>query len=640
MNDLCQKYLDGRLSRRHFLSSMVSLGFSAYAATSVAAELKPFLPESVAVAGHDSHSSRQTVQGTGGELLVAQLEAADMNYIFISPSTTAGPVYDALVDSERLQIIESVHEGSLVAMADGYARRSGKVPFVMISRAGLPNAMTQMYNSWKDNIPMVVAVNGVSMDAAGQDGFHDIDHLGEMTQPITKWHWRVKNTRKIPEVTRRAIKFASTRPGGPVFLSYPADTLRMKSTVTVIDQKKFAIPMQIRPDPGQIQQVADMLLNARNPLLYVGSEITVSGAEKEVIELAELLGLPVALAGIRAPVHWSLPFPTRHPLYLGQYQANLRYPGKIDVMVNLGGKMPDAGARLKIDPGTRLVQARMDPTSLARNYPTDIAIFADIKLAVQDLIAALHRQSSPRELRHMRDSRYSKTQDFTADIVKLHQSIARERWDNDPISTERLVSEMDDILEKDTCIVSEADAGLTTITNLLSYGGKNKQYLSNSGIALGWGLPAAFGAKLAHPDTPVVAIVGEGAFLFSGPQPLWSYSRYKAPITVIVLNNKSYNNERNRIWTHGGRQFETGRDMVCYLGDPDVNFVKLGEAFDVPGEIVNKASKIKDALKRAKKENENGRPYLLDVHVERRGIGSLSTWHPKYSIEALRQRKV
>jgi thiamine pyrophosphate-dependent acetolactate synthase large subunit-like protein len=153
-------------------------------------------------------------------------------------------------------------------------------------------------------------------------------------------------------------------------------------------------------------------------------------------------------------------------------------------------------------------------------------------------------------------------------------------------------------------------------------------------------LPAAFGVKLAHPDLPVVSVVGDGAFLFAGPQPLWSYARYKAPVTIIVCNNRSYNNERNRIWNIGGRQFQTGRDMTCYLGDPDIDFAKAASAFGVEGEVVAEPSQLQAALERAKRATADGRPYLLDVHIQRNGIGATSTWHPSYSIADLRQRKV
>jgi benzoylformate decarboxylase len=134
--------------------------------------------------------------------------------------------------------------------------------------------------------------------------------------------------------------------------------------------------------------------------------------------------------------------------------------------------------------------------------------------------------------------------------------------------------------------------------------------------------------------------MGDGCFLFGGPQPLWTFARYKAPVTFIVLNNGSYNNERNRIWNGGGKQFQMGRDMTCYLGSPDIDYVKAASAFGVDGEAVKEPSKMREALERAKRATAEGRPYLLDAHVQRDGLGAGSTWHPQYSVADLRTKKV
>jgi thiamine pyrophosphate-dependent acetolactate synthase large subunit-like protein len=157
---------------------------------------------------------------------------------------------------------------------------------------------------------------------------------------------------------------------------------------------------------------------------------------------------------------------------------------------------------------------------------------------------------------------------------------------------------------------------------------------------LGWGMAGAVGVKLARPDQPVLSVVGDGSFMFSGPQPLWSMARYKVPLTVIVLNNRSYNNERNRIWNSGGRQFKVGRDMTCYNGSPDVDFVKAASAFGVDGEAVTEPAQIRAALDRAKRATIEGRPYLLEMLIRRDGIGAASTYYPAYSVADQRTRKV
>ena len=637
MRELIKQYLDRGLSRRNFLSGLGAIGISSAAASAMARSLAPFLAEADDAGANGNPAWMRQVRGTGGVLLAEQLKAAGIEHIFVNPSSGQAPFFDALVDEPKLHLINALQEGALAAMADGFAKASGKTPFVLIARPGLPNCMTQMYNSWKDRIPMVVATDLGGIDGLGQDGFEEIDHMGEMTQPITKWHWRAENTRKIPEITRRALKFASTQPCGPVFVAYPSNTLREEAEAAVMEQSKFTVPMKIRPDQAAVEKAVRMLLEANNPLLYVGDEIAWCRGQKEVLELAELLGLPVTEAP--GSLGWSRPFPTRNPLYLGDYQKEMRYPGKVDVMLNLGSRMPYAGAQLKMSAEVKLIQVRMDPENLARVYPTELSMVADMKLAAADLTAAIRSIATESRLRQVRDARLAKTREFTAKMRQFRQSIARNRWDQSPVSAERLGMELESFLDPDTCFVAEIDSG-RVMEQLIQFGGQDKQYFSNSGRALGWGLAASFGVKLAHPDRPVVAVIGDGSFLFSGPQPLWSFARYRVPVTIMVLNNRSYNNERNRIWYTGGRQFKTGRDMVCYLGDPDIDFTKMAASFGVEGEEVKEPSSVRPALERAKRANIEGRPYLLDVHIGRRGIGADSTWHPSYSVEALRQRKV
>jgi thiamine pyrophosphate-dependent acetolactate synthase large subunit-like protein len=634
MKDLIKRYLDNRISRRDLLSGLGTLGITAAAANSMAQSLAPFLPPAAEEGAANAPSASQNVKGTGGALLVAQLKASGIEHIFFNPSSGAAPFFDALVDEPKMHLIKALQEGALVAMADGYAKASGKAPFVICARPGFPNSMTQLYNVWKDEIPMVVAVDYVNRATLGEDGFEDADHLEMVAHPITKWNWVAQSADKIPEVTRRAFKFATTMPSGPVFLAYPEDILDDEAQAAVIDQAKFEISMKVRPDPSLVEKAARMLLDAQSPLVYVGDEVSRCGAQKEVLELAELLGIPVTRDA--GTIGWSKSFPTQHPLYLGAALREMRYPAHVDVTLNLGSRLA-YGERLQ--PGMKLIQVRMDPTNLARTAPTDVAIFGDLKFATADLVAAVKSMATADRLRKISQDRMAKTQEYSATMRKFRESLGKETWNHSPVSYERLGMELESSLDKDACVVAESDSG-RKMEDFMSFGGSDKQYFTTTGAALGWGLPAAFGVKLAHPDLQVVSVVGDGAFLFAGPQPLWSYARYKAPVTIIVCNNRSYNNERNRIWNIGGRQFQTGRDMTCYLGDPDIDYAKLASGFGVEGETVAEPAQLKPALERAKRATADGRPYLLDVHIERNGIGANSTWHPAYSVADLRQRKV
>jgi thiamine pyrophosphate-dependent acetolactate synthase large subunit-like protein len=207
------------------------------------------------------------------------------------------------------------------------------------------------------------------------------------------------------------------------------------------------------------------------------------------------------------------------------------------------------------------------------------------------------------------------------------------------ITMERLGIELESALDKETIFVTDCESG-RIMDSMMNFGGADKTFVSTSANILGWAQAAATGAQLARPNRPVVSAMGDGSAMFGGPQPLWSQARYKAPITNIVVNNRSYNNERNRIWSFTGpQQFNSGKDMTCYNGSPDVDFAKAAAAYGVEGETVSDPAKIQEHLARAKRANIEGRPYLLDILVDRAGVGAASEWYPPYSIAAKRTRK-
>jgi len=630
MKELIKQFLDEGISRRQFISSMALLGLSSHAARSIAQSLAPVAQPGTAASGA---GAMREMTGTGGALFVQQLKSAGVEYVFFNPSTGDSPIFDAMVEERGIQLIKGVHEGAVAAMADGYARLSGKPGMVIVANVGLPNAMTQMVNTFKDRIPMLVTVAAFSQEALGREGPQDYDYQEYMLGPITKWRWTAQTTQGVAEATRRALKFACTPPSGPVFLAIPGNVLRTSASSMVMDRALFDVPMHIRPDPDSIEKAARMLIEAKNPLLSVGDEITLCRGEKEVVELAELLGLPVAGQGEFGV--WSKPFPTRHPLYLGPRTRQMRFPGDVDVHLNIGSRYAELATG-----GSRLISIRQDPASIARTEPVDVPIVADVRLAVADLVAAVKSMATEARLKRIAPERAALAHEYTRARGEMMKTMVAAAGNGEAIRRERLAAELEAGLEKDTIYVTDLDSG-GAMDPLMSFGGADKCYVSTGPKVLGWAAAAGMGAKLAQPDRPVVAIMGDGSMMFSGPQPLWSMARYKAPVTVIVYNNFSYNNERNRIWTYGaGAQFKTGLDMTCYNGDPDVDFAKASQAYGVEAEVVQRASQIQPALSRARRANAEGRPYLLDIHVERDGIGAATAWHPGYSIAERRTRRV
>src|SRR5215468_3013388 len=210
MRELVKQYLDHGLSRRELVSGLSAIGMSTVGAKTVAQSLETFGQGNATA----PPAAMREVRGTGGALFVAQLKAAGVKYVFFNPSTGDYPIFDALVDEPSIQVVKGIQEGAVVAMADGYARASGNTGVVIVANIGLPNAMTQMVNSWKDQIPILVAVASVEQDALGRDLFQESDHCEVMTQPITKWYWAATTTGSIPETVRRGMKFASTSPCG------------------------------------------------------------------------------------------------------------------------------------------------------------------------------------------------------------------------------------------------------------------------------------------------------------------------------------------------------------------------------------------------------------------------------------------
>jgi thiamine pyrophosphate-dependent acetolactate synthase large subunit-like protein len=281
----------------------------------------------------------------------------------------------------------------------------------------------------------------------------------------------------------------------------------------------------------------------------------------------------------------------------------------------------------------------IDADSVGRVVPIDVGIVADVKEATRDLITAIQGAATKARLEEIGSSRFAATKSHTDRIRAERSATVRDRWNDMPVSCERLGGELNQRLEKDAIIVQELT--YDTWMRQFSFGpGEKSKIGKTTGSALGWGVGAAMGVKLARPDRQVVALLGDGGFMFAQAESLWTMARYEIPVIVIIFNNRSYNGPRNRILKAGGKQAHTGREMTCYLGDPDVDFAKVATGFGVKGETISAPGEIAPALARAIASTREGKPYLIDALVARTGLGADSTWHPQYSVAALRTRMV
>jgi acetolactate synthase I/II/III large subunit len=630
MKELIRQNLDRRFSRRKLMRGLSAAGMAAAASQTIVQSLTP----APAVAQTGSGHAVRRVTGKGGKLYVQQLKESGVEFIFFNPSTGDAPIYDALVEEPGIQLIKGIQEGAVVAMADGYSRMSRKVGIAQIANVGLPSGMTQLVNSWKDRIPVLLTTAAFGTEVTGRDYAQDYDHQETMLAPITKSFWVAQSASGIADVTRRALKLAQTPPFGPVYFAIPDDLLRATAAADIFDSNLFNVAMKIRPDRHDVEAIAKLLIEAKNPLITVGDEITLCEAETETIELANLLGIPVSgLAGSLG--NWSKPYPTRDPLFIGAFVPLSRFPGEVDVHFNIGSQLGEHAMA-----GATTISMRTDPTGLARAWPIDIPLVADIKLGLVDLIEAVKSMATADRLQRIADQRGARTREYTAAAAKMRSGIAKDLNSGSSITMERLGVELEAGLDKDTIYVTDCESG-RIMDSFMAFGGSDKTLVSTTANILGWAQAAAFGVKLARPNRPVVSATGDGGALFGGPQPLWSQARYNAPITNIVVNNRCYNNERNRILSLiAGEQFRLGKDMTSHNGNPDVDFAKAADAFGVEGEVVTDPTKIQDSINRARRANVEGRPYLLDIHVDREGVGAASEWYPAYSIAAQRTRKV
>lgn len=635
MRELASKYLRGEISRRDFVRLSTAAGFTLAAAHSAASSLAPILgtvpPEWTA------GQLTRTFQGTGGELLAEQLMAAGTRFIFVCNSSGMGALCDAVVDRPTLQFIQATSEHQSVAMADGFAKATGQPAFVCFSRVGGPLGSANMYNAMKDRTPMVVMTDHADTQADGRDGHEDLDDWLEPFKQYTKWRWIAKEANRIPEWVAHAFKVASTPPGGPTFLRIPRNVLYQKeSKAEVFSKQSISVPMRLVPDPGLIEQAAQMLVEAENPVLYVGSEVWTTGGVGDVVELAELLAIPVTQGW-----SWAADFPTDHPLYLGGYFYPLRFPKQIDLFVNLGAKMPDQGGGPPLVPRTaKIVHARIESGQIGVNYPIDVAVVGDVKETARALVQAVQAILTAERLAAIRQRRESQTRQAAQALRDSYLASAREYWEATPITWPRLLLTLNEMLDEDAVVVEELGTEDWVLRSFPFAEGKKTKIGRTLGRSLGWGVGASIGVKLAMPDRQVVSLQGDGGFLYGQSDALWSMSRYDVPVVSIVCNNRSYDEPRNNILMRGGRSREENKDMICYLGSPDVEFSDLARAFRIPAERVSHPGELAPAMRRAITATREGRPYLLDVHVARTGLAADSTWYPRYSVAESRKRKV
>jgi len=531
---------------------------------------------------------------SGAHALIEALKRQEVKVIFGITGGAIMPVYDVLYDDTDVRHILCRHEQCAAHAADGYARASGKPGICMsTSGPGATNLVTGIANAYMDSSPVIALTGQVSTYAPnssymiGRDAFQEADIIG-ITTPITKYNIQVTKAAEIPKVVKTAFHIATSGRPGPVLIDLPKDVQ------TNCAEMDFSEKIQLRgykpqynPHPLQVEKAAESLVNAEKPLILAGGGVTSSNAFQELLQLAELLMAPVATT-----LMGKGSFPENHPLSLGNIGMHgTRSANQLileaDVLLAVGTRFSDrsTGNLDSFCPNAKIIHIDIDSAEIGKNVDIDIPIVADAKRTLIAIFGLLLNQ-----LKKRKDSVWSRR----VKEVKEQLQNNLPNGEGKGLKPKDLLIELRKILPEDTIVTTEV--GQNQMWAALHYQVlKPRTFISSGGLGtMGFGFPAALGAKVACPDRPVLDIAGDGSFIMT-EQDLACSVMENIPVTVIVLNNSVLGMPAQ--WQ---RLFYNRRYSAVNLGHvPD--FVKLAEAYGAKGARVESQEAfsriVRDALR-------------------------------------------
>ncbi len=631
MQHLIQRFLDKELTRRGLTRELGAVGLTAAAAQSLLETLDATETGDRALAVPSS----KEMTGSGGELVMEQAKAAGSEYLFTNPGSFEVGLFDAQITS-GVPLIMGLHEGIVIAMADGYHRASLKPAFVNVHViAGTAQMGGQLYNASRDGAALVVTAGMLDNELWSDEGIlaprPGYDQK-DVPRQFTKFCWESRDARSLNMMLRRAYKVATTPPGGPVYLAMTNGALETKNvTSQVVPAERFLMSSRPRPEAAAVEQTAQWLMEAKRPLIVVGDEVWKSGAQGDLVDFAEKYRVPVA-----SGTGGYFNFPSRHPLHLGRFSMRSEYARSgVDLAIMVGAR--DFGIwRLPTGPeapmDARIVRIGLNTGNMGRNYPTDLALMADVKQSLADLDAALEGQLSKGRLDAFGKDRGDEVRGLTSKMWGDFDQRVRNNFGLSPMHPDEMTYVMAKTVDRNAIVVGEVHSGYNQHNNFhWGYGEDDPVWIGYTGNSLGWGLGAATGAKLALPERPVVCSIGDGAVMYQSSA-LWSQARYGVPVLNVVWNNHNYQTVRGGFHRYNGQMAATGKYAGMYLGDPDIDFVQLAASQGVKGERAATPSELEAALKRGMEATRGGEPYLVEALIRRIGPGAESRWHEGFKL--------
>ncbi len=514
------------------------------------------------------------VEMTGSKALFEALKAEGVKHIFGIPGGAIIPVYDALYDEHEIQHILTRHEQGAAHAADGYARALGKPGVCMTtSGPGATNLTTGILNAYMDSSP-VIAVSGQMPNAMlGSDAFQEADMLSIML-PITKHNFIIRKVEELPGVVRLAFKTATTGRPGPVHIDLPKDVQVSKADLKIPATIKYEKVLKLDPSSEDVGKAVDMLANAEQPVIYAGGGVVWSEASAELFELAELLGAPVTTSLLGKGT-----IPEDHPLSLGMLGMHGRMTANLavtecDVLLGVGVRFSDraTGDIRHFASRAKIIHIDIDPVEIGKIVRVDLPIVGDAKRSLAAIVKGLRARV-----------KRGRTGEWLRKIEKLREELTpRMDYDEVPIKPQRVMKEIMGVLSGDAIVVTEV--GQCQMWAAHFYQAKKpRHFISSGGLGtMGFGFPAAMGAKVARPNCDVVNIAGDGSFLMNS-QELATVVENKINVVSCIFNNGYLGMVKQ--WQD---LFYQKRRSAVKLGkSPD--FVKLAEAYGAWGDRATKS---------------------------------------------------
>ncbi|HWI27525.1 MAG TPA: thiamine pyrophosphate-binding protein [Stellaceae bacterium] len=549
---------------------------------------------------------------SGKRAFLELLKQEGVDIIFGNPGTTELPLMDALAVEPGLRYVLALQEAAVMAMADGYAQASGRLAVANVHVApGLGNALGMLYDAQKAQAPILLTAGQHDQSFNFSEPILWAD-LPTIARPFVKWSAEVRRIEDLPRAVHRAAKTALAPPTGPVFLSLPADVLNAEAELDLGAPTRIAAGL--RGDRGAIEAAAALLAKAERPLIIAGDVVAQRRAHAELVALAELLGAPVYAEGIAN----TASFPSSHPLFRG---AMVRLAPAIrailqqhDALLSVGGDLFTLSLPSEVDPmppGLAIIHLDVDPWEIGKNYAAKTAILGDPKASLPELTQLLAERLGGEGRARAQNRRQAVQKTIAAEREALVAK-ARAEAAKSPIRPLALLEALGAVLPRDAVVIEESISSSPGLRQLVR-SDDPQSFFGLRGGGIGWGLPAAIGAKLALPDRPVVALIGDGSAMYTC-QALWSAAHDKVGVVFVILNNRSYRILKQRTNAMKGFAAQTDRYVGMDLTDPPVDYVGLARSLGVKGARTAALGEAVDLVRQALAESG---PSLIEVELDR-----------------------